>query len=722
MSTDTLTDDTKTIIRDAVSALRRNTPGFKDRPGQRLMIAEVARALSGYYGRTRIAAIEAPTGVGKSIGYSTAAIPIAQAHERTLIISTATVALQEQLVERDLPRLRKASGLDFSFMLAKGRGRYVCNRNLAQLAGTDARQAELGFEERSVAAWDFLPDERERNTVYEMERQLADRAWDGDLDNWPSQVPERVRPLLVTDQHGCTGRACPFIHQCVFQRARADLKQSDVVVANHNLVMADLNLGGGYVLPSPEESYYVFDEAHHLPDVARDNASSEVQIRGSLSWLRKLPGAFRDVLALMSGKNNAKAAEKMKQAEASISELSDMIKDAETLIRTNFPADLLDKSKRKPWQRSEVITWRFPMGEVPRVFEERAREIGQAAGMLVEMLTAEGKALKKAVTEGLVPGDRAVKPAQALGFMVGRLENLRDAWSLFGAGGNGAPGEPPVARWIDHIEGQKGKQNDLRIAASVTSVADFLRSALFEQAAGVILTSATLTALGRFDRMVELMGLSRRDGTQYLRLASPFSYEEKAELYIPAMKANPSHPAEHTKEVVRQLEAHIDPGQGTLVLFSSRKQMNDVAEGLAADLREQVLVQGTQSKQALLAEHQGRIEAGQGSVLFGLASFAEGLDLPGRLCEHVIIAKLPFSVPDSPVEATYAEWLEARGRNPFMEISVPDAGVKLVQACGRLIRSESDQGRVTLLDRRVLTKRYGKALLDGLPPFRRNFE
>ena len=136
-------------------------------------------------------------------------------------------------------------------------------------------------------------------------------------------------------------------------------------------------------------------------------------------------------------------------------------------------------------------------------------------------------------------------------------------------------------------------------------------------------------------------------------------------------------------------------------------------------MADRILMQGDYSKQEILRRHRERIDSGDGSVIFGLASFAEGVDLPGDYCRHVVIAKIPFAVPDSPLEAALAEWVESQGRNPFMEISVPDAALRLVQAAGRLLRTETDTGRVTLLDRRIVSKRYGRAILDSLPPFRR---
>ena len=163
----------------------------------------------------------------------------------------------------------------------------------------------------------------------------------------------------------------------------------------------------------------------------------------------------------------------------------------------------------------------------------------------------------------------------------------------------------------------------------------------------------------------------------------------------------------------------LDANEGSLVLFSSRRQMLEVFQGVDSGLRERILMQGDYSKQEILKHHREAIDQGSGSVIFGLASFAEGVDLPGDYCRHVVIAKIPFAVPDSPLEAALAEWVEAQGRNAFMEISVPDAALRLVQASGRLLRTEQDTGRVTLMDRRVLTRRYGRAILDSLPPFRR---
>ena len=247
--------------------------GMKARYGQRLMIAEVARALANAdsdsgpgiaSGQSAIAAIEAGTGTGKTLAYSVAGIPVAQALEKKLVIATATVALQEQIVYKDLPDLRENGGLQFTFALAKGRGRYLC---LLKLDNTLA--ANPGSDPTLALYPDELQMQLDRDTVVVLEKmldQLGSGVWDGDRDQWPEQIEENLWARVSTDHAQCTGRRCPHVRQCSFFKARDALGDADVIVTNHDLVLADLALGGGAILPPPEDTLYVFDEGHHLPD------------------------------------------------------------------------------------------------------------------------------------------------------------------------------------------------------------------------------------------------------------------------------------------------------------------------------------------------------------------------------------------------------------------------------------------------------------------------
>ena len=231
-----------------------------------------------------------------------------------------------------------------------------------------------------------------------------------------------------------------------------------------------------------------------------------------------------------------------------------------------------------------------------------------------------------------------------------------------------------------------------------------------------MITSATLSALGTFERFRERSGVPA--SARWKQVASPFD-PGRATFCVPAMTAEPGSQDAHTLELIETLPALVANDQGVLILFTSRRQMEAVLEQIEPVLPHHVLVQDRMSKNRLLNEHRAHIDKGEPSAIFGLASFFEGIDLPGEYCRHVVIAKLPFAVPDDPIAAAHAELLEAQGRDPFMEISVPDAAQKLVQASGRLLRTEEDEGRVTLMDTRLTSRRYGRSILDSLPAYKR---
>jgi ATP-dependent DNA helicase DinG len=716
-----LDETIKAEIRDALTGVRAGTQDFHERRGQKQMIAEVAKTLSGCYGARRVLAIEAPTGTGKSVGYLLGAIPVARAQGRSLVVATATVALQEQLIHRDLPDLRERTGMAFRFALAKGRGRYVCNRNLADLAGSDDRQDEMDLGEAAAAAWDHRPSERERRLVTDMDRRLRDPddEFTGDLDEWSTKIPEALQRQLVTDQSGCTGRACAHFSRCSFYRSRQTMKDADVIVANHNLVLADLELGGGVLLPDPENTLYIFDEGHHLPVKAIDSAAEASGLNGGRETLDSAMKAYTQAGSLLMGarRNSREERERIQELVRAASEKTKAIAD---LLDSAFP----DEGETTRGEGDDHRIWRFPNGEPTPTIRDEAGEMSALLAPLLDALSAQRDRLRKVLREADSSAPQAESQARSLGIVTKRLESMHNAWSLF-SGENASDG-PPIARWIERLPAARKKAArrtaEYRIAAAPTSAAAFLASRLFNEAAGVVLTSATLTALGRFDRLRERCGLRPNDGTQYLRLPSPFDYTGSAQLVVPDIGVDPTEGERHTEAITEAIGERVDPREGTLVLFSARHQMQKVAESLDTSLRDRLLMQGECSKQAIVEKHRKAMETGRGSVIFGLASFAEGIDLPGRLCTHVVIAKIPFAVPDSPIEATYAEYLKAQGRNAFMEISLPDAAMKLIQACGRLIRSETDTGMVTLLDRRVVTKRYGDALLDSLPPYERVIE
>jgi ATP-dependent DNA helicase DinG len=272
------------------------------------------------------------------------------------------------------------------------------------------------------------------------------------------------------------------------------------------------------------------------------------------------------------------------------------------------------------------------------------------------------------------------------------------------------PVEPGArARWAYRHE------EDIELVSTPIVPGRLLADALWARAYAAVCTSATLTAVGRFQRFLDRSGLV---GAETLRIPSPFDFPRIATLSVPRMRSDPGDFSAHSDEVAELLPGLLADEPSALVLFTSWRQMFAVLDRLDPEFRGRLKVQGEAAKQALLDAHRHDVDAHRPSVLFGLASFAEGVDLPDDYCRHVVIVKLPFAVPDDPLDQAMAEWAEHLGRNPFYDISVPDAAQKLVQACGRLIRHENDWGTITLLDRRIVTRRYGQDLLRSLPPYR----
>lgn len=650
------------------------------------MIAQIARSLSA--DADRVAVVEAGTGTGKTAAYCLAAIPVAQSLNKTIVLSTATVALQEQVILQDLPDIQERAGLKFSLTLAKGRGRYLCLKRLDD---------HLKYQDQQEIPIFDATDEDHTVLYQEMLNRFSQGQWDGEVDSWSEGLSSAAWSGVTTDHRGCSNNRCSFFKQCPFFRARANLEGSDVIVANHDLVLADLALGGGAVLPEPEDCIYILDEAHHIAEKTQNHFSSNARINGTIQWLDNVNKALGSVttrfgqpVSLTSLATGAAA-----ETEALSSHLYALSDGLNTL---SFESKDDDRE-----------VYRFPQGDIPSTLMDLAMAALPSLGKLCDILEQAHEQLQEAVA-GNSDWANAYEAEDWL-VPIGQLQSRALATrALFEDYALGAGRPRRYARWLNRTP------YDVEMVSAPIEPGNILQEVLWQRCYGAVCTSATITALGRFDRFIERVGLDPSVST--LVIQSPFNYPEVATFHVPAMRSDPRDFDAHTEEVIALLPQLLKRHVSALVLFTSWRQLNAVIGGLDQALVADLLVQGEGSKQALLAEHRRRVDEDQPSYLFGVASFSEGLDLPGDYCRHVIIVKLPFSVPDDPIDQAIAEWAEAQGRNPFYEISVPDASLKLVQACGRLIRSESDYGTISMLDKRIVTQRYGKALLQSLPPFR----
>ncbi|EOG9060079.1 ATP-dependent DNA helicase DinG [Vibrio fluvialis] len=689
-----LTTKIQQSIRNSYQNLQNQLDNFVPRRAQNYLVAEIAKTLCGsYHKSTRMLVAEAGTGIGKSLSYLMATIPVAVTNNRKIVISTATVALQEQLVHKDLPLYRRITDQKFTFILAKGRQRYCCTEKLAAASGTDGGQ---------MAMFESKPAEKDIEQLQLLYTELSQGNWDGDRDSWPEPISDTVWNSIVSDKHSCNGSFAAH-RQCPFQKARSELDKADVIIANHSLVMADADLGGGIILPEPENTIYVFDEAHHLPHVAREHASAAATMKGAAAWLEKLNQSLSKLANLADEKR-----------------VSRFRNEAQDAIQALIPS-LNQLPKQFDASAFEDKRYRFEHGDLPSWLEEEAKDLKRQSQKANQAVAKIADLIAERVKDGeLAP--RLAEPALAeLGFFIQRLENLAQVWHLMA--------EPkrekgaPLARWLEISPEREG---DYVVNVSPLEIGWQLDQQIWSRCVGAILVSATMRALNSFNFFCRQAGISEKaeDGVQFLALASPFDYQNQAELLIPKMQYEPQAP-EYTDHLANKVEEYIQDGKANLVLFASYWQMKEVAEKVAKLFIKKgwaLQVQGEKSRKEILNKHKTLVQCGKTSVLFGTGSFSEGLDLPGELLENLIITKIPFAVPTSPVEQAHAEYIQHRGGNPFLQITVPEASKKLIQSAGRLLRKERDCGRVVILDRRVVSKRYGKALLDSLPPFKRTIE
>jgi len=686
--------------------------GLNARWGQKQMIATVANHFlqikmdaEGHRKDDNPACIvEAGTGTGKTLAYMVACLPIAQALEKKLVIATATIALQEQIVEKDLPAIKKHGGYDFDFQLAKGRRRYVCvsrlDQALSQNASLDPTQAL--FEDELA----LKLDGQQQALYKDMVMQLGSSKWDGDRDAWSDPLAEDHWRPITTDHRGCTNRRCSHFNECPFFKARAGLEQADCIVTNHDLVLADLALGGGAILPAPEDTIYIFDEGHHLADKTLKQFTHQQGIRQLNRWYGQTRSGLKKFVKEWQG--GGRGASLSEQVQEHVQSLEQQLISLEQFL--DQPAF----SPQDGYQQQE--SYRFPQGVVPTELVQISHDLGLTSARLARDLGALHELMDDVVKgeqNGLAK-DQAETYLAAFGLLQQNAEQQLALWQAYAK--VDAVGEVPMARWLQHW--QTPERMDLEISASPILAANLLQENLWKRCYGALLTSATLTALGRFDQLLTHAGLNPISAM--LAVASPFDFSQ-SQVCVPKEAVEPGPEAVFVENLIIGLEAQLNPDEASLVLFTSRKVMQLVFEGMQDHWQDVILQQGESSKQRLLNQHKQRIDDGEGSVLFGLASFAEGIDLPGDYLTHVVITRLPFTVPDRPVPAALAEWIEKSGGNSFMQLSVPEASVRLVQATGRLLRKEDDKGRITILDKRIVSKRYGQQLIQSLPPYEQKF-
>jgi ATP-dependent DNA helicase DinG len=680
-------------------------PGYEDRPEQLRMAFAVGEA----FNSGRLAVIEAGTGTGKSLAYLVPAILWALNNEERVVISTNTINLQEQLIRKDIPFLQRATKLEFRAVLVKGRGNYLCRRRAATAhAEPGLFDAENAGELQAVLAWAETSAEGSKEELTFLPRE---------------EVWEEVRCEI--DQ--CSRVRCAEYSRCFFHKARRQAAQADILVVNHALLLSDLalrhqtdNYSAAAVLPPFDR--IILDEAHHLEDVATSFFASQVtrfafsRVLGKLRHPRKpdrgllprflsalskeLPETEDELYRDLHGRIENLIAARQALFDLSIMELEE--------IGQNLAASL----GREVVEREEIkhrVVADFTESETWEAIAGRVRELARQT----ELLAREVRALLKACDR--LPEAAADKLAPTLNDIRGialRLEGIAGDLIFFVAADEG------TCAWFEVARGRIGRGSGIvtRLCTAPLEVARNLKEAIYDRFKTVVMTSATLAVGDSFAYLKQRVGLDRTEAGRVteLLLASPFDFARQALVAVPTDVPEPGRPG--YPEMVRDLaEKGILAADGrTFVLFTAYSLLRRVHGELAPVLAARgyhSLRQGEDNRHRLLK----KFSQDATSVLFATDSFWEGVDVPGRALEQVIIARLPFKVPTEPVLQARAEAIEQAGGDPFMEYTVPQAVIRFKQGFGRLIRHKDDRGVVFILDSRVVKKGYGRMFLRSLP-------
>lgn len=673
-------------------AVSRSHPSYEDRPTQRDMARAVARA----YNDGTIAVLEAGTGTGKSVAYLVPAIRWAALNRERTIVSTNTINLQEQLVEKDLPFLRRSLGVAFRFALVKGRHNYISLRR--------TRLATLGQAELFEGG-----QHRELEAIVEWARHTRD----GSLQELPFAPSPEVWDEVVSDSDVCLGRKCPLFEQCFYQRARRDAASADVLVVNHHLLFSDLavraaqdNYDAQAVLPPYRR--VVLDEAHNLEDAATSHFGAAVTRRGLVRLLGRLDRRGRGVLSAVEAKLRGGDDDLIRQDALRVisDELRPRIERAREQVLDLFA-------------RLEAIV-EHAEGDIIRLHDDFTGEPDWVAGPAQAL---EGLLL---VLDELARGVRRVRESVAvderwkdavqeqLVELQGVEVRLLDMIAALRIALEPRSDEYPLVRWLERRKGAREAQVAAR--AAPIELSQSLRERLFERVDTAVLTSATLATADAFEFVRARLGLGGGFRVEEAVFESPFVFEEQTLVAIPTDFPLPRDTANRFDAMVAAAtedHARLCDG-GLFVLFTSYRSMRAVATQLrqrGVERRWPLFVQGEAPRARLLERFVGCSRG----ILLGVASFWEGVDVPGEPLRGLIIAKLPFKVPTEPITAARIEAIESAGGSSFAEYMLPLAALRLKQGFGRLVRTRLDRGAIAILDRRVLERGYGRYLLGALP-------
>jgi ATP-dependent DNA helicase DinG len=682
-----------TELLSSKGLLSKLLPNFTVRDEQ----IEMAQISGRTFNNNEISVIQAGTGVGKSFAYLIPAILWAEENDETVIISTATTNLQDQLWQKDIPLLHGVFDFEFEAIVVKGAQQYICLDRLQE------QSAQLPL------------------TLHRKEqKQLAHiQAWapgsnNGQKNELPFEPSLKLWREIEVSTTLCLRESCRYFTDCAFIRDRNRIPKAHIVITNHSLLMSDLALrtqSDGYASILPEYSRLVIDEAHKFESAVTDALSvtlNPITTRNLLlriynpdsddGFLVKIR-AYQKHLPTGQGERTSfsRAITKCEQSVSSaIQSMRFFFERIMPIVQNNIiphPAYTVKQSYTNEWLQTEEIT------------DIRDNELNNFSTML-EKISQElyGFQLRFAKLEESEELLRIKKEIQFFREQINQL--IRGLEILFNE-------EEDDIRWIE----LPPSADIISFRSAPLSVDDFLGPLLFEQMKTIIFTSATLAPGKKFDFFRKSIGLDafERERQTTTLLESPFPYEHNALLLVPTNIPDPS--SMNYQQIVNTIlpEAVAASKGRALILFTSHGMLRATYETTCSTIEElgYTCISQSESSRAIALE---KFREDKGSVLFGTTSFWDGIDVVGESLSLVIIVRLPFSVPDDPIIEARSQQISDEGKNPFLEFQLPLAAMRLQQGFGRLIRTHTDRGIVFCLDKRLITKPYGEYIRESLPP------
>lgn len=671
-------------------ALAENIPNFEYREEQKNMASSIQRGIN----ENKKIIVEAGTGTGKTLAYLIPAIKWAIQNQKKVIIATNTINLQEQLLYKDIPIVRDVVDKNFSYALVKGRNNYLCKRL---------------FNEISVKGnvdLDFFSSEQKEQLEHIL--KWGNKTETGDKSELPFEVNNDVWELVQSTTELCIGKRCPHRKQCFYMKTRREKIDANVLIANHHLFFADLNVRANTDFDSeylilPKYDMVIFDEAHNIESVARSYFSLEIS---KFSFNRLLNKIFsksskrkqKPALNRLEESVNKNNLENIGIYDLTLTNIKDAIQVLQTVAEEYFEELRIAFDNGNENGMKKVLT-SYEMKKSN--FLESSREKKEKfQNLLKEFMDLLETFLK------LLDGEKDKNP-DVVNFKnhINIYENFIESFLFINN-----LSEEDYIYWIDI----NAKRTNVVLTATPLNIAKKLNTSLFENINRLVFASATLSADKNFKYFKKSIGLSQEECIEEI-INSPFNYDEQMKVYIPTNIQDSDKINLFYEDAGKFILNILLKTQGkAFILFTSYSMLNQIYYSIKNDLLKtdfEIFLHGEKPRSQIINE----FKKANKPILFGTTSFWEGVDIQGDNLSNVIIVKLPFLVPTDPIVSAVSKKIEDEGGNSFFDYQLPEALIKFKQGIGRLIRNKTDKGNIFILDNRIIKKNYGVSFINAIP-------